>query len=571
MTYFKPHRDKAGNLTALSTQLTGKHLLASPRLNKACGFTAEERTDLKLHGLLPNQHSSLAEQAKRMYQRYQDKPSNIERYIFLRRVKDENQTLFYYLLQKHFKEMLPIVYTPTIGEAVEKFSHQFMHPQGLHIAYKDRDNIDAMLDHYKDHPIRIAIVTDGEGVLGIGDQGIGGINIAIGKASVYSACAGIDPAHILPIQLDCGTNNETLLKDPAYLGWRHKRLSQKQYDTFIKQVVEKLEAHFPGLFLHWEDFGRSNANRYLNKYQNQLCTFNDDVQGTGAVALSTLMSALHYKDSKVEDQTFIIFGAGTAGIGIANQIHAMLQSTGMHKKQAYDAIWLIDYQGLLTTKIDGLTKEQKPYAKDASQCKGWGNKKTGFISLLDTIRKVKPTVLIGCSAQKGAFTETCVKTMHKTCPYPIILPLSNPTEKAEATYQNLITWTEGEALVATGSPFPDAHFGNRTYAASQCNNLFIFPGIGLGTLAAKAKRITPAMIMTASQTLSDYTAKHYEGQMRLLPDIEEIPKISLDIAKAVALKAWEEGVGQTAPKDIPKAIIEHHWQPKYIPIQHKKR
>ncbi len=553
------------NHKAIAIQTSFKHrrLLQTPLLNKGSAFTREEREMFELSGLLPYQEETLDQQANRMYDCYQNKQSDIEKHIFLRRIHDSNYTLFYHLIHRHIEEMLPIIYTPTIGEAVRHFSHLDLQPRGLFIAYPQRDHLDNILAQYHDTPIRIVVITDGEGVLGIGDQGAGGINIVMAKGAVYSLCAGIDPFHVLPIQLDCGTNNQALLDDPDYLGWRHKRIEGDAYNTFVSDVIKALQRHFPQSYLHWEDFGRSNARRFLEQYKHQLCSFNDDIQGTGAVALATILTALNHIQQPLTDQTILIFGAGTAGIGIADQIHQGLVALGKSSEEAYAQIWLIDRPGVLTHDMTGLTTGQKPYAQTIDA--DWTTDERGHVTLPLAIPKIKPTILIGCSAQKGSFTQGCITEMMQHCPNPIIMPLSNPTDRAEATPADILTWTQGQAFIATGSPFSTVTHAGKTYAIAQCNNVFIFPGLGLGATLCQASTISNTMLMAACQSLAAFTHRHHQGTGRLLPKVTDCQSVNKEIAKAVVHQAMQEGLANKTIEDIDATIEHAFWTPTYLP------
>lgn len=567
MSKYRVVFDAQNKATAIETSFTRRRLLQTPLLNKGSAFTRQERDAFDLVGLLPFQEETLEQQANRMYDCYQNKQSNIEKHIFLRRIHDSNYTLFYYLIHHHIEEMLPIIYTPTIGEAVQHFSHLDLQPRGLFIAYPQRAHIDAMLAQYQDTPIKIIVMTDGEGVLGIGDQGTGGINIVMAKGAVYSLCAGVDPFHVLPIQLDCGTNNQALLDDPDYLGWRHPRIEGAAYNAFVSEVIKSLQAHFPNSYLHWEDFGRSNARRFLEEYKHQLCSFNDDIQGTGAVALATILTALNDIQQPLTTQTILVFGAGTAGIGIADQIHQGLVALGQTPEQAYAQIWLIDRPGVLTSDMSGLTKGQQPYAKavDAS----WPKDERGHITLPLAIPKVRPTILIGCSAQKDSFTKQCIRSMHQHCKRPIIMPLSNPTDRAEATPANLLAWTDGQAFIATGSPFDPVTYQQKTHAIAQCNNVFIFPGLGLGATLCQASTISNTMLMAACKSLAAYTHQHYQDTGRLLPQVTDCQAVNKAIAKAVIAQAHQEGIAKQHIDDIDNTIEQAFWTPQYLPYKRK--
>ncbi len=559
-------RNSDGKISHLETWVSGKMIQNNAKLNKSTGFTHEERNQLQLSGRLPYRVETIDEQAQRFYQQYLEQPTNLSKNLYLDDLHNSNETLFYYLIGKHLKEMLPIIYTPTVGEAVEQFSLELRRTRGLYLAYPEKDNIAEMLDNRLNSEVDIIVVTDGEGILGIGDQGSAGIDIPIAKLMVYTLCAGVNPHRVLPIQLDVGTNNERLLKDPNYLGWRHERITGKDYDDFIDTFVSAVQEKFPWVYLHWEDFGRDNARRNLDRYRTKVCSFNDDIQGTGAVALSCALSGVQAAGEELTKQDIVFFGAGTAGAGIADQVCAAMVRQGLSEQEAYDHIWLIDREGLLIDDMSSLMPFQKPYAKSRKNVADWQVENPNNLSLLDVVTNVKPGILIGCSTVQGAFNEQVVKTMASHCKHPIILPLSNPTSKSEATPKDLIQWTDGSVLLATGSPFDDVEYKGKTIRISQSNNALVFPGIGLALVASKAKCLTDNMIWAACQALRDNSPAKNDKHAPLLPDLNDVQKISQEIARAVIAQAVEDG--EAEPLDnVDLAINNVSWEAEYFPYK----
>jgi malate dehydrogenase (oxaloacetate-decarboxylating) len=555
--------DQTGKIKGLSVSLKGLSLLHHPFLNKDTAFTKEEREIFGLEGYLPEHIDTIEEQLKRTYAQLQTKGSNLEKFIYLSQLHERNMTLFYALVQRNIEEILPLIYTPTVGEAVENFSHTFRRPEGVFISYNQQDKIDKVFNNYQSESINFIIVTDGEAVLGIGDQGIGGMDISIGKLMVYIACSGINPSRVLPIQLDVGTNNEKLLKDEQYLGWRHPRISKEKYDEFIDHFVESVRKHFPKVFLHWEDFGRGNARRNLDKFQKKMCTFNDDMQGTGIVATANVIAAVKAKEEELNMQKVIMFGAGTAGCGIADQIWDALKSSGLSEEEAYQHIYLVDRFGLVTEHLSDIPSFQQPYIKSGSEVDVWNVKDKNNISLLEVVKEVKPTILIGVSTVRGAFTEEVVKEMQKHTKHPIIMPLSNPNSCSEAEPEDLIKWTDGNAVVAAGSPYDPVEYNGKTYRISQGNNAFIFPGLGLGAISVQANRMTDNMIRAACIKLSEFSPSLQDRTAPLLAPVSEIGKISQAVALAVAEQAIKDGVAEKTG-DLKKLINQASWKPQYF-------
>jgi malate dehydrogenase (oxaloacetate-decarboxylating) len=568
MTAFRRITNKQGEIIALETNLTGANLLNTPKLNKASAFTNEERELFNLFGRLPYHVETLSEQVARKYQQYAKKSTALQKNIFLNTLLDTNEILFYKLVGEHLKEMLPILYTPTVGQAVEEFSQEFRRPRGLYLSYPDHERIDSILENRIDPEVDLVVMTDGERILGIGDQGVGGIAIPIAKLMVYTLCAGIDPNRVLPIQIDVGTNNKKLIADPMYLGWRHERLSGEKYDDFINRIVQAIKQKFPNVFLHWEDFGRENARRNLMRFREQLCTFNDDIQGTGAVTLAAILAAVNAAKSNLVDQRIVIYGAGTAGAGVADQIFDAMLRLGHNEKEARAHFWLIDRQGLLTESSPDTISFQKPYLRANSEIAAWKVKDSHNITLAEVVAHVKPTILIGCSTQGGAFTEDVIRMMAKYVAQPIIFPLSNPTEKSEAIPSDLLAWTDGKALIATGSPFEDVNYKGRRIRISQCNNAFVFPGIGLGVINSKPRLLTNTMIWAACQALAEQSPAKLDPTAPILPDVDEARQVCIKVGIAVATKAREEGLAQISPDvDLTAKILAYCWEPKYYPYR----
>jgi malate dehydrogenase (oxaloacetate-decarboxylating) len=549
----------------IETNIHGRHLLNCAQLNKGTAFSEEERQAFHLIGKLPSHQETLEEQLKRAYFQFQTHESRLRKNMFLHEVHENNRVLFYKLVSEHIEEMLPIIYTPTVSTIVKLYSQKFRSPRGLYITYQDRDNIEDILDNRTNPQADIIVATDGEGVLGIGDQGVGGMEIAVAKLMVYTLCGGLNPARGLPIFLDVGTNNEELLNDPMYLGWRNNRISAEQYDEFIRKFIAAIKKKLPNVFLHWEDLGRENAARVLSLHQDALCTFNDDVQGTGIVATAALLSAMRLSHLKLHQQDIVIYGAGSAGIGIATQLKKMLQAQGLTPEQACAKLWLIDRFGLIVNDMAHLTKGQQDFAKPREDLAAWHNDEQSSITLDTVVAQIKPAILIGCSGHAGAFKESVVREMAKNTKRPVILPLSNPTTYAEATPADLLEWTGGSALIATGSPFPHINYYGQEKEITQCNNALIFPAIGLGIAAVNAKRLTPTMLHRACLALSEYP--HEKG--RLLPAMKNALHSAKTIALAIAKQAVDDGVcDQFSEQEILQKIDDISWQPAYLPFKY---
>jgi malate dehydrogenase (oxaloacetate-decarboxylating) len=545
---------------------TGHQLLDDPLVNKSSAFSTAERRELGLLGLLPLHTSSIDEQLTRVYENYQRKDSDIERYIFLTALQDRNETLFYRLLQEHVTEMMPIIYTPTVGEGCQQYSHVFRRPRGLYISYPYRDEIPLLLNNAPVQEAEVIVVTDGERILGLGDLGVGGMGIPVGKLSLYTLCAGIHPAKTLPIVLDVGTDNQQLLGDPMYLGWRHERVRGRDYDDFIEAFVRAIKQKFPGVLLQWEDFSKHNAPRILERYREQLCTFNDDIQGTGAVTVAGLLAASKLTHSKLSDQRIAILGAGASAIGISDQIVAAMMFEGASAHEARAKLWLVDSQGLVQLGRTKAERFKERYAQPIDRTINWEVSNPSRITLADVVRNVRPTVLIGSSAQTGAFTEEIVREMAKNVERPVIFPLSNPTSKSEATPSDLFAWTEGRAVIATGSPFPAVVHNGRLIRIGQCNNSFIFPGVGLGVIASGARRVTDNMFVAAARVLSELAPVLRDPEAPLYPPLEEVRHISFMVALAVAREAQRAGLAEVDLDSLEQTVRDRMWEPNYVPL-----
>ena len=540
--------------------MRGHEILNNPFKNKGTAFTQEERQELGLVGLLPPYVQTLEEQAAQTYAHMHQKANDLEKRLFLMEIFNTNRTLFYYLFSQHLEEFNPIVYDPTIADTIENYSELFVDPQ--YAAYLDinhPENIEATLKNAAgDRDIRLIVVTDAEGILGIGDWGTNGVDISVGKLMVYTGAAGIDPASVLPLVIDAGTNRQSLLEDPNYLGNRHERVRGDRYYDFIDQFVETAERRFPKLYLHWEDFGRGNAANILNKYKTQIPTFNDDIQGTGIVTLGGIFAAMDIAGEKLTDQVYLCYGGGTAGAGIASRVLREMVVDGLSEEEAYKRFFMVDKQGLLFDDMDDLTPEQRPFAKKRSDFAN-ADKLT---DLLEVVKTVKPTILVGTSTQPGTFTKGVVEAMCENTERPVIFPLSNPTKLAEATAKDLIEWSNGKAFVATGIPSADVEYNGVTYVIGQANNALIYPGLGLGMLASEASLLTDEMIGAAAHALSGIVDITKPGAP-VLPPFKYVAEVSLKVATAVAKKAQEQGLARAAEQDMEKAVRDFRWTPKY--------
>lgn len=549
---------------ATEAGLTGHLLLDHPLLNEGSAFPEAERRRLRLLGLLPYHCSTVEEQLTRVYENYKRKDNDLERYIFLTALQDRNETLFYELLHDHVTEMMPIIYTPTVGEGCRRYSHVFRRPRGLYISYPYREEIFVLLDNAREQSVQVIVVTDGERILGLGDLGVGGMGIPVGKLSLYTLCAGIHPASTLPILLDVGTDNRELLEDPLYLGWRHERVRGADYDQFVEAFVQAVTDKYPNVLLQWEDFSKHNAPRLLERYRNRLCTFNDDIQGTGAVTVGGLLAAMKLIGSRLEEQRVLILGAGASAIGISDQIVAAMVNDGVRQAEACARVWLVDSQGLVHDARPNLDAFKHKYAQPIERTREWPVTDHSRISFAETVKNVRPTILIGTSAQPGAFTENIIRGMAKQVERPLIFPLSNPTSKSEATPADLIAWTEGRALVATGSPFRPVHYNGRTIEIGQCNNSFIFPGVGLGVIASGARRVADVMFTAAARVLSEFSPAMSQPDGALYPPLEQVRNISRAVALSVGVEAQKLGLADVATLDLLQERMEEKmWKPRY--------
>lgn len=540
--------------------MRGHDILNNPFLNKGTAFTMEERKELGLLGILPPYVQTIEEQAEQAYQHFLRKPSNLEKRHFLMEIFNTNRTLFYYLFNQHIVEFNPIVYDPVIAETIEEYSELYVDPQ--YAAYLDinhPENIEETLKNAAgDRDIRLIVVTDAEGILGIGDWGVQGVDISVGKLMIYTAAAGIDPASVMPLVIDAGTNRKELLENPMYLGNRHERVTGDKYYEFIDKFVQTAENMFPKLYLHWEDFGRSNAANILNKYKKEIPTFNDDIQGTGIVVLGGIFGAMDITGEKLTDQVYLCYGGGSAGAGIADRVHAEMVSEGLSSEEAYKHFFMIDKQGLLFDDMEDLTPAQKPFAKKREDFANCGD----MTKLLDVIKAVKPTILVGTSTDAGAFTKEVVEAMCENTERPVIFPISNPTKKLEATAQQVIEWSDGKAFVATGVPSGTVSYKGVDYQIGQANNALIYPGLGLGMLASEASLLTDEMIGAAAHSLSGLVDPGQSGAP-VLPPFQYVAEVSIKVAEAVAKKAQEQGLAQAEEKDMAKAVRDLKWYPKY--------
>lgn len=538
-----------------------KHsILNDPFLNKGTAFTQEERKKLDLIGLLPPYVQTIEEQAAQTYAQMQTKVNDLEKRLFLMEIFNANRTLFYYLFSQHLEEFNPIVYDPTIADTIEGYSDLFVEPQ--YAGYLDIDhpeNIEETLKNAADNrDIRLIVVTDAEGILGIGDWGVNGVDISVGKLMVYTGAAGIDPSMVLPLVIDAGTNREELRNNPNYLGNRHERVRGERYYEFIDQFVQTAERLFPKLYLHWEDFGRMNAANILEKYRKNIPTFNDDIQGTGIVTLGGIFGAMDITGEKLVDQVYLCYGGGTAGAGIASRVLREMVSQGLSEEEAYERFFMVDKQGLLFDDMDDLTPEQKPFAKNRANFPN-ADKLT---DLLEVVKTVKPTILVGTSTQPNTFTKEVVEAMCQNTERPCIFPLSNPTKLAEASAEDLIVWSDGKAFVATGIPSDNVIYKGVEYIIGQANNALIYPGLGLGVLASEASLLTDEMIGAAAHSLSGITDITKPGAP-VLPPFKYVADVSIKVAEAVAKKAQEQGLARAQEKDMAKAVRDFKWIPKY--------
>jgi malate dehydrogenase (oxaloacetate-decarboxylating) len=563
---------------AFETKLRGRQLLADPHLNRGVAFTEEERSALGLVGLLPPRVLTLGEQEDRALDQYNSQPTDMAKNVFLALLQDRNEVLFYRLVSDHLTEMMPIVYTPTVGDAIAHYSHEYRRPKGVFLSVNRPEDIEASLaaTGLGADDVDLIIATDGESILGMGDWGVGGINISLGKLAIY-VLGGIDPRRAIAVMLDVGTNRQSLLDDALYLGNRHTRVTGEAYDAFIDAYVSAATHLFPNALLHWEDLGPSNARRIVEQYQDLALTFNDDMQGTGSIALAAILAGLKFSQSRLKDQRVVIFGSGTAGIGIADRVRDAMVTDGLDPGEATRRFWCIGRHGLLIDSLDSLRDFQRPYARDGEDLEGLATDEAGQVGLLEVVHHVQPTVLIGTSGQPGVFTEDAVRAMAAGCERPIILPLSNPTELSEADPADVVRWTGGRALVATGSPFDPVTYIWTTYMISQANNALMSPGLGLGAITVQAERITDHMLHAAAAAVADQAMRTVPGGAAgsapesgspLLPEIESLRDTSLAVAAAVATAAVKDGVARKPlPDPLEETIRSSMWEAEYRPIR----
>jgi malate dehydrogenase (oxaloacetate-decarboxylating) len=548
----------------IETELSGKDLMSNPVLNKGTAFNYEERIQFDLHGLLPPVIETLEQQCVRAYEAYKRKGDDLERHIFLRALQDTNETLFYALLYRHISEMAPIIYTPVVAQGCINFSHIYRRPRGLFLSYPLADMMDEIIENRPYSDVDVIVVTDGERVLGIGDQGAGGMGIPIGKLSLYTLIGGIDPQRTLPIILDIGTNNADRLNDPEYVGWRHERITGQAYFDFVDKFVSCIKRKLPNVLLQWEDFAKPHARPILDRYRDSLCTFNDDIQGTAAVTLGALYKAMKITKKKFSDQQVVILGAGSAGTGIAEYILEAMVTEGMDEGEARKHFFLLDSKGLLHTARTNLTPVQQKFAQSFELVSGW-SVNNRQIRLDEVIENISATILIGVSSQPGQFTASIIKDMAGKVERPVIFPLSNPYDRAEAVPEDLIRWTDGRAVIATGTEFPPVSLKGRRFKIAQCNNFYIFPAIGLAVRASDAKRVTDRMMVAAAEALGNFSLDDINVDAQLLPPIESMRDVAIQIAVMVGLQAQQDGVAQVvSEQDLRERVRQRFWIPQYF-------
>ena len=547
----------------VETALSGYELLNDPILNKGTAFTEDERDAFDLHGLLPPHVAELDYQVKRRLDAFRGLATDIQRYVFLRGLQDTNETLFYALLTRNIEEMMPIVYTPTVGLGCELFSHIFRKPRGLFLSIPHKHAIRRILGHPRFDGVEAIVVSDGERILGLGDQGAGGMGIPIGKLSLYTACAGLHPSTTLPILLDVGTDNKERLADPLYIGWQHERVRGAEYDEIVETFVAAVRERWPHVLLHWEDFAIGNANRLLARYRNELCSFNDDIQGTAAIAVGAILAAINVTGVPLREQRVAVVGAGSAGTGICALLLRAMVEAGLPEPEARERFYLVDRDGLLVEGMTGLQPFQAPLAQSRDRIAGWKVSSPERIGIADVVANARPTVLIGTSGQARVFNEAVIRDMAAHAQRPIIFPLSNPTQRCEATPQDLLNWTEGRAVIGTGSPFPPISRGGRPFRVDQTNNAYVYPGIGLAAITVKARRISDGMFLAAARTIADMSPAKHDPRANLLPPLAEIREISLQVASAVARAAQAEGLAESVAAEDIAAVKSMMWEPQY--------
>jgi len=551
--------------------LPGHLILEDPLTNKGTAFTKEERSELGLEGLLPFHVSTLEEQVKRRYANFSELTTDLGKFNFLNALQNRNTILFYRFVLEHINEMTPLIYTPTVGTVSKSYSLLFREQRGLYISYPERGRIKQIVNQFPEPDVDVIVVTDGERILGLGDLGVGGMAIPVGKLALYTLFGGIHPARTLPIVLDVGTKNKKMLEDPFYIGWRNERITGEEYDTFLQEFVEAIKERYPKVLLQWEDFAKANALPLLNRYRNFLCSFNDDIQGTASVVLSAVYSALKLSKSSLKEQRIVVLGGGSAGIGICNQlVNAMVDESQIDPEEARKNFFVVDRNGLLHDKMDTLSQAQAPFAQKVNHLSGWKVKNKDNISLEEVVENVHPTILIGVSTQTGAFTEKIIKEMIKHVKRPVIFPLSNPTSLTEAKPSDLIEWTNGEAIIATGSPFDPVAYDGNLYHIAQCNNVYIFPGVGLGLIATKGSYASDQIFINAAKTLSNYSPMLKDPYAPLFPTLEHLRSVTREIGIEVAKTIIQEGYSQIKSTDSVEELIDQTmWLPEY-PIYTKK-
>lgn len=557
----------AEKVRKVRTKLTGYDLLNDPRLNKGTAFTEEERDIFALHGLLPPHIGTLDEQVARRKRALQNQPTPFAKYALMRDLQDADETLFYALITRNIRETLPIVYTPTVGEGCQRFSEIWHKPRGLFVSYPNKHRIHEILSHPRYDPVKCIVVSDGERILGLRDQGIGGMGIPIGKIALYTALAGIPSENCLPVLLDAGTDNEERLRDPLYMGWSRKRIRGPQYDEFVDTFVSAVKRRWSHVLLQWEDFACSNAGRLLDRYREKVCSFNDDIQGTGAVVAATVLSAINVTGIPLKEQRIAMLGLGSAGLGIAKLLVSLLEDEGLTTQEARGRIYAVDLHGLLVEGVKGARPEQESFLRMRRDIETWQLSSQVAIGLLDVVRNAKPTVLIGVCGQSGTFPEDAVRAMANNTKRPVIFPLSNPTSRCEATPRQLLDWTDGRALIGTGSPFEPVEVDGKPVPIAQTNNSYIFPGLALGIISSRAERVSDAMIKTAAKALADLSPARKDKEGSLLPPLGEIRSVSKRVAQAVAEQAIREGLAGIEPSRLEAELDANIWEPVYKPYE----
>lgn len=550
----------------ISLSLKPEDILEKPLLNKGTAFTEQERNELGLHGLLPYHVSTIEEQVKRRYANFNQQPDELSKFLFLSALQNRNEILFYRLVIEHLQEMVPLIYTPTVGVVSTDYSILYREHRGLYLAYPHKQKMEEIIDHYARKEIDVIVVTDGERILGLGDLGVGGMAIPVGKLALYTLFGGIHPSRTLPVHLDMGTNNKQMLNDPLYIGWQHPRISGKEYDDFVEQFIRCIKKRFPNILLQWEDFAKPHSYTLLNRYRNQICSFNDDIQGTAATALAAVMSAVKLSGGNLKNQRIALLGGGSAGIGICNKIlKAIIAEGGISEKEARELFYVVDINGLIHTHMKEIDNNQRPFAQDYTRLQKWKVKDSGKISLLEVVENAHPTILIGVSTVGGAFTEEIVTKMAHFVKRPVIFPLSNPTSLSEAHPADLIKWTKGEAIIATGSPFDPVTYNNGIFHIAQCNNVYIFPGVGLGLIAAKATNVSDDVFLIAAKVLSDNSPMLQDPYGPLFPTLDNLRACTRKIAIAVAKQVVREGASSIHLKEdaVEKAVDQTMWYPEY--------